>query len=43
MIEMSQVFTIHEPKICEICKEPMKEMQASIFTGIANAMAEQWG
>ena len=29
MIDMIQVFTIHEPKICEICKEPMKEMQVS--------------
>jgi hypothetical protein len=31
MIEMSQVFTIHDAKLCENCKEPMKELQANTY------------
>lgn len=40
MIEMSQVFTIHDAKLCENCKEPMKEMQASIFTCVCCGLTE---
>jgi hypothetical protein len=37
---MSQVFTIHDTKLCEICNEPMKEMQASIFTCVCCGLTE---
>jgi hypothetical protein len=40
MIEMSQVFTVHEPKICEICKETMQELQVSRYTCVCCGLTE---
>ena len=40
MIDMSQIFTIHDVKSCEICKEPMKELQASRYTCLACGLTE---
>jgi len=40
MIDMSQIFTIHEPRICEICKEPMEEMQVGRFSCLCCGSAE---
>jgi len=28
---MSQIFTLHDKEICEICKEPMVELQVGRY------------
>jgi hypothetical protein len=40
MIEMSQVFTIHDAKLCENCNEPMKEMQVNSYICLCCGLTE---